>query len=219
MAKLPRPELLAILSILRGTGRQSNDPSTSATAFIISGFQRTGLAGFRNTSPCSGWLGEAPPVGVLNWLGNAPFGFAISPAGCLILDSIMRGRWARSSTKRYPQATFRIPGRHFGEKFSAGGEFRWIYAIDLLKGPGKIGRVLEVELKGNGLYGEVALQQQPACFAEPIPGEPYFWSEMKGHYKMPFQLADRDLAQAGQLFRVESSLAGFGYPLLRLDLV
>ena len=65
---------------------------------------------------------RGPRTGVLSWLGNAPFGFAISPAGCLILDSIVRGRWARSSTKTYPQATFRIPGRHFGEEAPAGGQ-------------------------------------------------------------------------------------------------
>ena len=99
-----------------------------------------------------------------------------------------------------------------------GGEIPWTYAIELLKGPGKTGGVLEAKLKGDGLYG-VAFQDQPASFAEPIPGEPYFWSEMKGHYKMPFQLADRDLAQAGQLQRVESSRAGFGFPLPRPELV
>src|SRR5260370_36710795 len=124
MRRLPGPELPAILSILRGLGRPVNDPSTCATAFIINGFQRTGLAKFRNPSPCSARLGEAPLSGVLSYLGNAPFGFAISPAGFLILDSIMRGRWPRSSTKRCLQATFRIPGRHFGEKSSAGGQFR-----------------------------------------------------------------------------------------------
>ncbi len=93
----------------------------------------------------------------------------------------MRGRWARSSTKTYPQATFRIPGRHFGEKSSAGGELRWTYAIELLKGPGETGGVFKVELKGDGLYGEEALQHQPMSFVEPILGEPHFWGEVIGH--------------------------------------
>ncbi len=44
MRRLPGPELLAVLAILSGTGRQANDPSTSVTTFIINGFQRTGLA-------------------------------------------------------------------------------------------------------------------------------------------------------------------------------
>ena len=125
MRKLPGPELPAILSILRGVGRPAKDPSTCATAFIINGFQRTGLTEFRNTCTRAGRLDEAPLAGVLNSLGNTPFGFAISPAGCLILDSIMRGRWARSSTKTYPQATFHIPGRHFWGKFFAGGPKPW----------------------------------------------------------------------------------------------
>ncbi len=60
MRRLPGPELLAILSILRGLGRLVNDPSTCATAFIINGFQRTGLAEFRNTWTRAGRLGEAP---------------------------------------------------------------------------------------------------------------------------------------------------------------
>ncbi len=61
-----------------------------------------------------------------------------------------------------------------------GGEFRWTYAIELLKGPGEIGGVLEVEVKGDGLYGEEALQQQPASFVEAIVGEPHFWGELIG---------------------------------------
>ena len=125
MRRLPGPELFAILSILRGLGHLVNDPSTCATAFIINGFRRTGLAEGRNIWTRSGRLDEAPLAGVLNGLGYTPFGFAISPAGFLIVDSSLRGRWARSSTKRYPQATFRIPGRHFWGKFFAGGPKPW----------------------------------------------------------------------------------------------